>query len=142
METISQIHQNPDYYILWAYGIYIPITLLLTFYVARKLFKNGLVYMRDIFHGREELAISTNKLFETGFYLLNIGFALWILEMNYLDSSRDMVEALSQKIGGFSIYLGVVLFLNLFLFFRGKKAARISREIKERQQQLKGSQHA
>lgn len=142
MNVITPLTDNPDYYILWAYGIYIPITLLLTFYVARKLFKNGLVYMRDIFHGREELAISTNKLFETGFYLLNIGFALWILEMNYLDSSRDMVEALSQKIGGFSIYLGVVLFLNLFLFFRGKKAARISREIKERQQQLKGSQHA
>lgn len=135
METISQIPQNPDYYILWAYGIYIPITLFLTLYVARKLFKNGIVYMRDIFHGREELAISTNRLFETGFYLLNIGFALWILRMNYIDSSRDLVEALSQKVGGFSIYLGIVLFLNLFLFFRGKKVARINRENRERMQQ-------
>lgn len=132
METISLLNQNPDYYILWAYGLYIPITLFLTFYVARKLFKNGIVYMRDIFQGREELAISTNRLFETGFYLLNIGFALWILQMNNIDSSRDLVESLSQKVGGFSIYLGLALFLNLFLFFRGKKVARINRENQER----------
>lgn len=132
METISLLNQNPDYYILWAYGLYIPITLFLTFYVARKLFKNGIVYMRDIFHGREELALSTNRLFETGFYLLNIGFALWILQMNNIDSSRDLVESLSQKVGGFSIYLGLALFLNLFLFFRGKKVARINRENRER----------
>jgi hypothetical protein len=138
MNDFSLLTENPDYYILWAYVIYIPSALLLTFYVARKLFKNGIVYMRDIFHGREELALSTNKLFETGFYLLNIGFALWILEMNYLDSTRDLVEALSQKIGGFSIYLGAILFFNLFLFFRGKKAARISREIQD-QRELRAS---
>lgn len=136
MNTVELITRDPDFYILWAYAIYIPITVGLTLYVARKLFKNGIVYMRDIFHGREELAISTNRLFETGFYLLNIGFALWILEMNYLDSTRDTIEALSQKVGGFSIYLGVVLFLNLFLFFRGKKAARINREFRERQAQI------
>jgi len=136
MNTVELITRDPDFYILWAYAIYIPITVGLTLYVARKLFKNGIVYMRDIFHGKEELAISTNRLFETGFYLLNIGFALWILEMNYLDSTRDTIEALSQKVGGFSIYLGVVLFLNLFLFFRGKKAARINREFRERQAQI------
>ena len=38
--------------------------------------------MTDIFKGREEIAKATNKLFETGFYLLNIGFALKIMEMN------------------------------------------------------------
>lgn len=133
MNTIVPI-ENPDFFTLWAYAIYIPLTLLLTFYVARKLFKNGLVYMRDIFSGREELAVSTNRLFETGFYLLNIGFALWIMEMRYIDSTRELMEGLSHKVGGFSIYLGAVLFLNLFLFFRGKKAARINREMRERQQ--------
>lgn len=133
MNTIVPI-DNPDFYTLWAYAIYIPLTLILTFYVARKLFKNGLVYMRDIFSGREELAVSTNRLFETGFYLLNIGFALWIMEMRYINSMRELMEGLSHKVGGFSIYLGVVLFFNLFLFFRGKKAARISQELRERQQ--------
>ncbi len=115
-----------------AYYIYIPLTLLLTWYVAHNLFKNGLVYMRDIFNGREEIAISTNQLFKTGFYLLNVGFALWILEMGIIDNTQEMIEELGQKVGGFSIYLGLVLFFNLFMFFRGKKVARENRLAAER----------
>lgn len=119
-----------------AYFIYIPIALVLTWFVARNLFKNGLVYMRDIFNGREEIAVSTNQLFKTGFYLLNVGFALWILKMYQLENTQEMIEALSQKIGGFSIYLGAVLFVNLFMFFRGKKAARENHEAAERRARM------
>ena len=81
--------------------------------------------MLDIFKGREEIAEATNKLFETGFYLLNIGFALMILELQLnQDSYKELIENLSYKIGGFSIYLGIMLFLNLYFFFRGKRKAK------------------
>lgn len=81
--------------------------------------------MMDIFKGREEIADATNKLFETGFYLLNLGFALMILEMTmYQDSYQLLIEKLSYKIGGFTIYLGIMLFLNLYFFFRGKRKAK------------------
>ena len=110
--------------ILIAYAIYLPIALFLTYYVSKTLFKNSKIYMLDIFKGREEIANATNKLFETGFYLLNLGFALMILEMNMYDNSYQvLIEKLSYKIGGFSIYLGIMLFLNLYFFFRGKRKA-------------------
>ena len=110
--------------ILIGYAIYLPIALFLTYYVSKTLFKNSKIYMLDIFKGREEIANATNKLFETGFYLLNLGFALMILEMNMYDNSYQMlIEKLSYKIGGFSIYLGIMLFLNLYFFFRGKRKA-------------------
>lgn len=110
---------------LTGYAIYLPTAILLTLYVSRTLFKNSKIYMLDIFKGREEIALATNRLFETGFYLLNIGFALMILEMNlYTETNRELVEALSYKVGGFSIYLGVMLFVNLFFFFRGKRKAK------------------
>jgi hypothetical protein len=110
---------------LTAYLIYLPVTILLTWYVAHTLFKNGRIFMLDIFHGQTEIAMATNKLFEVGFYLLNVGFALWILEISIeLVSSQMMVEVLSKKIGGFAIYLGLMLFFNLYLFFRGRKASR------------------
>ena len=113
--------------VLTGYAIYLPVVLLLTFYVSRTLFRNSKIYMLDIFKGREEIALPTNKLFETGFYLLNVGFALMILEMDlYENTNRELVEALSYKIGGFSIYLGVMLFLNLYFFFRGKRKAKES----------------
>lgn len=44
-----------------------------------------------------------------------------ILRIGFADTAQDMVEALSRKIGAFAIYLGVSLFFNLYLFFRGKK---------------------
>ena len=110
--------------ILIAYAVYLPIALFLTYYVSKTLFKNSKVYMLDIFKGREEIAFATNKLFETGFYLLNIGFALMILQMNlYNDSYQLLIEKLSYKIGAFSIYLGLMLFINLYFFFRGKRKA-------------------
>ena len=110
--------------ILIGYAIYLPIALSLTYYVSKTLFKNSKIYMLDIFKGREEIANATNKLFETGFYLLNLGFALMILEMNMYDNSYQvLIEKLSYKIGGFSIYLGLMLFLNLYFFFRGKRKA-------------------
>src|ERR1700730_8920767 len=105
-----------------AYLIYLPIVLVLTWYVAHTLFKNSKIFMLDIFHGKADIAFATNKLFETGFYLLNLGFAFTIMEVaTEISDSRNMLEILSLKIGGFSIYLGIMLFFNLYLFFRGKR---------------------
>lgn len=112
-------------FILTAYLIYLPIALLLTFYVAHTLFRNSRVFMLDIFHGKEDIALSTNKLFEVGFYLLNLGFALLILQIDTTVSSYQvMVEVLSMKVGGFAIYLGIMLFLNLYMFFRGRRISK------------------
>jgi predicted PurR-regulated permease PerM len=112
-------------YIIVAYLIYLPIALVLTWIVADNLFKSGLIFMRDIFFGREDIAKATNSLFKVGFYLLNIGFALFILKIyNSLTGMQDTIEVLSSKVGGFSIYLGVMLFFNLYLFFRGKRVAK------------------
>jgi hypothetical protein len=85
--------------------------------------------MRDIFFGREEMAKATNSLFKSGFYLLNVGFALYILKIYHeLSGVQDTIEVLSSKIGGFSIYLGVMLFFNLYLFFRGKRVSGQKRQ--------------
>ena len=111
--------------ILIGYAIYLPVAVALTYYVSKTLFRNSKIFMLDIFNGREEIAYATNKLFETGFYLLNLGFALMILEM-YLhkDTYQELVETLSYKIGAFAVYLGLMLFLNLYFFFRGKRKAK------------------
>lgn len=111
--------------ILIGYAIYLPIVIVLTFYVSKTLFKNGKTFMLDIFRGREEIATATNKLFETGFYLLNLGYALMILKINLQENTyQELIEELSYQIGGFSIYLGVMMFFNLYLFFRGKRKSK------------------
>ncbi|HEX2534831.1 MAG TPA: hypothetical protein VHK69_13890 [Chitinophagaceae bacterium] len=115
-------------FIVIAYLIYLPLSVLLTFYVSNNLFKNSIVYMKDIFNGREEIAKATNSLFKIGFYLLNLGFALYILTItDVVSTTQSTIEVLSKKLGGFSIYLGIMLFINMYLFFRGKRVSGAKR---------------
>ena len=110
--------------IIIAYATYLPIAILLTYYVARNLFRNSEIFMLEIFRGKKDIALATNKLFEIGFYLLNIGYVLLILKTTYINSYQDVIERVSFKLGGVSIYLGILLFFNLYLLFRGKKASK------------------
>src|SRR5688572_24110050 len=87
--------------IVQAYLIYLPITLALTLYVARTLFKNARVFMMDIFNGRAEIADSTNRLFEVGFYLLNMGFALWFLKIDQ-GEYRDHDQVTGEQVTMYS----------------------------------------
>jgi len=116
--------------IITGYLIYLPIVILLTMYVSRMLFKNGKLFMIDIFKGKEDIALATNRLFEIGFYLINIGWALLILRISHNSNHeltyQSLIEKLSLKIGGFSIYLGIMLMLNLFFFLRGRRKSRQS----------------
>lgn len=111
-------------YNLSAYSIYLPIAITLTIVVSHLLFKNAKIFMLEIFHQKEEIALATNSLFKIGFYLLNIGFALKIVEFYQILTLENLVTSLSEKIGGFSIYLGIMMILNLLLFMKGRKNAR------------------
>ena len=124
-----------------AYLIYLPIVIILTWYVAHTLFKNSKVFMLDIFHDKADIAYSTNTLFKTGFYLLNLGFALWIMEIaREIFDSRTLLEILSAKIGGFSIYLGLMLFFNLYLFFRGRRLSKERSKLNEALKKIPGNE--
>ena len=109
---------------LIAYIIYLPIAIGLTTLVSQHLFKNSKIFMLDIFSQKVEIAMATNKLFKIGFYLLNIGFALRIIKIYDLIGYKDMVEVLSGKIGGFSIYLGIVMIAFILFFLKGRKASK------------------
>lgn len=110
-------------YNLSAYIIYLPIVITLTVFVSQFLFKNSKTFMIDIFHQKEDIAMATNSLFKIGFYLLNIGFALSIIEFYEIPTMESLVVDMSEKIGKFSIYLGIMMLLNLLLFLKGRKHA-------------------
>ncbi len=106
-----------------AYMIYLPIVIALTVFVSQFLFKNSKTFMIDIFHQKEDIALVTNSLFKIGFYLLNVGFALCIIEFYRIETIESLVVDMSEKIGKFSIYLGIMMLLNLLLFLKGRKHA-------------------
>ncbi|RSK35415.1 MULTISPECIES: hypothetical protein [Hymenobacter] len=113
-----------NYYLL-VYGVYLPVTVLLTIWVARTLFKNGRLFLVDIFHGNEQLADSVNKLLLTGFYLVNIGYAtLTLRTTEAVTSYQDSVETLSIKIGTIILILGGMHFFNLYVFYKLRNRAQ------------------
>ena len=59
-------------YIIITYMLYLALTISITIWVTRTLFRNGKVFLVDIFHGNKELADSVNNLLLVGFYLINL----------------------------------------------------------------------
>ncbi len=116
-------------YIILLYACYLLITVSLTIWVARTLFKNGKVFLVDIFHGNKELADAVNNLLLVGFYLINIGYAVYTLRIwGYVTDARVLIEMLSLKIGAIILILGCMHFLNMFIFFNLRKRALMEKK--------------
>lgn len=115
--------------ILILYVLYMIVTIGLTIWVAHTLFKNGQVFLIDIFHGNEELAQAVNNLLWVGFYLVNLGYAVYTLKTTeVVRDSTEMVEALSLKLGAIILILGCMHFMNMFIFFRLRKRALLEKK--------------
>jgi len=117
-------------YILISYSIYLLLTLTLTIWVARTLFRNGKVFLIDIFHGNQELANAVNNLLLVGFYLVNIGYAVYTLTItDSISDTRVLVEKLSVKVGAIILILGGMHFFNMLVFFKLRKRALVEKRL-------------
>src|SRR5690242_247504 len=103
---------------LGTYLLYLLVSIALTVWVARNLFKNGQVFLDDAF-GNARLAGSVNHLLVVGFYLLNLGYVAVALKISGpLLSGSTAMEALAWKLGLVLLVLGGVHFFNLFVLSR------------------------
>ncbi|HEY9047916.1 MAG TPA: hypothetical protein VIN08_18540 [Ohtaekwangia sp.] len=117
-------------YTVATYCIYLPITIILTIWVARTIFTNGRVFLLEIFHQDTLLADSVNKLLLVGFYLVNIGYAVYTLKVwDTIEDTQSMIEILSQKIGWIILVLGAMHFFNLFIFFSLRRKAHANKVV-------------
>jgi hypothetical protein len=112
-------------YTVLSYSIYLPVTILLTIWVAKTLFTNGRIFLIEIFHKDEILADSVNKLLLVGFYLINIGYAVYTLKIfESIETIQAVIETLSTKIGWIILVLGAMHFFNLFILFSLRRKAQ------------------
>ena len=112
-------------YFIITYAVYLIVSIALTVWVAKVLFKNGRIFLVDIFHGNAELADSVNKLLVVGFYLINIGYMSLVLkEEGLIANTQVVVEVLSRKLGYIILILGAMHFVNLIVFFKLRNRAQ------------------
>jgi len=113
------------HYFILTYAVYLFISIALTIWVANVLFKNGRIFLVDIFHGNTDLADSVNKLLVVGFYLINIGYmSLALKATGNIPNLQVVVEVLSYKLGWIILILGGMHFLNLTIFFKLRNRAQ------------------
>ena len=108
------------------YLIYLIASIGLTVWVARTLQRNGRIFLVDAFAGNEKLADSVNHLLVVGFYLINIGYVT--LALKEKDKPVDAVQGIeffSTKIGYVLVALGVMHFLNLYVFSRLRRKGQL-----------------
>jgi hypothetical protein len=109
-------------YIAISYGVYLAIALAATVWVARTLERSGRLFLVDAFQGNAPLADSVNRLLVVGFYLINVGYVTLMLHSSgTLDSTRAAIELTSDKLGVVLLVLGLMHFLNVYLFNRMRK---------------------
>jgi hypothetical protein len=106
-------------FIVYVYFLYLAISLAVTIWVAGTHHKNGRIFLVHAFQGNTELADSINHLLVVGFYLINLGYVTLALRTSYAaDTPRQAIELVSDKVGMILVVLGIMHFLNLYVFNR------------------------
>ena len=110
---------------VWIYIFYTVISIVLTIWVARTLYKNGRIFLLEAFGNNEEMGDSVNHLLVVGFYLINLGFILIFLHLGTKPTTIvEGIEYVSTKIGIVLLALGGMHFFNMFNFDRMRKKGR------------------
>lgn len=95
------------------YFFYLLISIYVTVVVGKYLYVHGQNYTCDIFL---DPALNTyvNKLLLVGYYLLNIGYALFVLiYIPYVDTVTYMISVIATHVGFNIIGLGFMHYFNL-----------------------------
>jgi hypothetical protein len=106
------------------YLAYLVITVGLTIWVARTLFRNGQIFLRDAL-ADEELARSINHLLVVGFYLLNLGYVLLTMSTSSrITDYTQALERLATQVGLVMLILGLVHLFNLLVLNRFRRRSQ------------------
>ena len=113
-----------------SYCVYVAVSVVLTVWVARTLYRNGRVFLVEAFRGNEQMADSVNHLLVVGFYLINFGYVTLALKLGYeVNTAQEGIEALSWKVGLVLLVLGAMHFFNLIVFTRIRRHGRLGRTV-------------
>jgi hypothetical protein len=114
-------------HLLSVYLVYACASIGLTIWLARTLFKNGEVFLEEVFADNPRMASAVNRLLVVGFYLLNLGYALLTLKADHEVTTRtEGIETLAVKLGSLLLVLGVLHMGNLYLFHRIRRRGQIT----------------
>lgn len=115
-----------DNTLILIYAIYGTVAIGLVIWLARTLFANGAVFLEDVFTDKPGMANAVNRLLVIGFYMLNLGYALLLLPGgNRPTTNIEASELLIRKLGILLASLGVIHFINMYVFWKIRQRREI-----------------
>jgi hypothetical protein len=113
-------------YLIAVYAAYAASSVGLTVWIARTLFKNGAVFLEEVFADNPRMAEAVNRLLVVGFYLVNLGYASLLLKASGSNNVQEAIEVLSSKLGLLLLSLAGMHFGNLYVFHRLRRRAKVA----------------
>ena len=101
--------------VLIAYAV---VAVGLTAWLARTLYRSGVAFLHDVFADRPALADAVNRLLVTGFYMLNLGYAFFVVRVTRGMDGFDAAQVFVNRLSILLATLGAVHFVNVFVFWR------------------------
>lgn len=98
--------------------VYVGVAVGLTVWLAQTLFRSGTAFLHDVFVDKPELADAVNRLLVVGFYMLNLGYALFILRASRSLDGFAAVQFLVNRLALLLVTLAIVHFVNVSVFWR------------------------
>ncbi len=106
-----------DRYAMWVYFGYAATAVGLTAWLARMLFRSGTVFLRDVFEDRPGLADAVNRLLVVGFYMLNLGYAFFVLRAGRGLDAFGALQLLVNRLAVLLVSLALIHFMNVIVFW-------------------------
>ena len=105
--------------VIVVYAAYAAVAVGLTAFLARTLVRNGGVFLHDVF-GEERAAIAdaVNRLLVIGFYMFNLGYALYSLRASGGLDAFEATQFFVNQVGALLLVLAGMHLLNVFIFWR------------------------
>ena len=107
------------------YLVYLAVSITLVVWLARTLFRNGTVFLEDVFDDHR-MAAAVNRLLVIGFYMLNLGYAALLLKSDSAANSVEAFEVLGTKLGVLLVSLAMLHFVNMYVFYWIRRRAGTS----------------
>ena len=100
------------------YTVYVAVAVGLTIWLARTLFRNGTVFLADVFAEQPGLAQAVNHLLVVGFYMLSLGYGLYILHAAQGMTQLQAAQFLVNRLAVLLVSLAAIHFVNVFVFWK------------------------
>lgn len=118
-------------YQIISYIVFLGISFFITIQIGWVLYKNGEVYLLEIFQYQTDFVKSINKLLLIGYYLVNLGkAALEIMIWEKIYTLTDVFRVTGQKLGNLLLLLAIMHYINVIglnIYSKTKKSLTIKK---------------